>query len=217
VKQITTLITIAFLLFTGCHNQDSFIQESEGIVFDYAGEENCRFVLELDNGVAIQPLYYPENFIFLDGQRIFVRYKELSDNIPVCDQGVPADILYIEELGCAPWIDLFPHNYDSLSWDPVYINEAVVDDNHLEINLSYGGGCRRHTIDLARIHSLNPDSGEIPLFEIRHNANGDMCEAYITKDVCFDLTKLKIQGIDEFTLFANQGGEENYLMTFKIE
>ncbi|NLO01722.1 MAG: hypothetical protein GX126_05295 [Bacteroidales bacterium] len=217
MKQIILLLTLAVSLFSGCQNKDSIIMEAEGTVNDYAGEGNCRFVLELDNGSTIQPLYYPENFIFLQGQRIFVRYKELPDNIPVCDHGVPVDILYIEELGCAPYINLNSDNYDSLAWDPLYLNEAVVDDNHLKINVSYGGGCKRHTIDLAMIHGHNADSEEIPLFEIRHNANGDMCEAYITKDVCFDLTELIIQDIYEFIVFANQGGEDNFLMTFKIE
>lgn len=217
MKHIFLYIALSLITLTGCLKNETVILEATGIVSDLSGQDNCRFIIELDNGKCIQPLYYPENFIFIEGQRIFIEYKEIPDIISTCDQGVAADIIYIEELGCSPYIDLYTNNYDSLASDPLYINEAFIEENFLKISISYSGGCRNHIINLTRIHNENNSHEDIPQFEIRHNSNGDMCEAFITKNICFDITDLINEGVEEFSVFADQEGEENYFMIFKID
>jgi hypothetical protein len=187
-----------------------------GTVIDYAGAGNCGFVIELDNGNRIQPLYFPDGFIFANGQRVLVEYTELPNVIPTCDRGAASDIIYIEELSCAPYVDLYFSNYDSLARDPIYLHEAFVDGNCLQIKLSYGGGCEEHIIDLARMHPWVASSTNIPTFEIRHNSNGDMCEAYFTRELRFDLTELKQEGKTEFVLTAKLAGGEIYNEIFEL-
>jgi hypothetical protein len=213
--------TILYILFfavilAGCRKNEEIVFRETGIVKDFAGAGNCGFVIELDNDKQIQPLYYPDEFSFAQGQRVLVEYTELPDVIPTCDCGVAADISYIEELSCTPYIDLYSNNYDSLKTDPVYIKEAYINGNSLHLKISYGGGCRDHYIDLARIHEENSGSNDIPLLEIRHDANGDLCEAFITKVICFDVSPLIIEGINEFRLFANSEGEENFNEIFEF-
>ena len=65
----------------------------------------------------------------------------------------------------------------------------------LVLTLQYGGGCKEHQIDLALIQ---PECGTPPLppptFEIRHNANDDVCKALITKEYSFDISGIRENG-----------------------
>lgn len=202
MKQILVYLIFAVFLFAGCQNDDEVFFKETGVVVDYAGAGDCGFVIELDNGNRIQPLYYPEGFVFAQGQRVLVEYMELPNVVPACDRGAASEIKFIEELGCAPYIDLYFSNYDSLPRDPVYLHEAFVDGDCLQIKLSYSGGCREHTIELARMHPWTASSSTIPTFEIRHDANGDMCEAFFTRELRFDLSPLREEGKTQFVLVA---------------
>jgi hypothetical protein len=183
---------------------------------DYAGAGNCSFVIELENGAKIQPLYYPDGFTFSQGQHVHVQYVELSNVVPSCDRGIPSEIIFVEELNCAPFIFLDTNNSGNLANDPIYLQEAFVDGNCLQIKVSYSGGCKEHTIDLLRIQP-SATSDSISVFEIRHNANGDLCEANFTKEFRFDLTPLKLEGKKEFELLANLGNGVIYRKVFDLK
>lgn len=218
MKRLLIIFALIAILFSGCDNlQDEITIEATGVVVDYAGAGNCGFVIELDNGNRIQPMYFPEGFTFSQGQYVLVSYIELENVVSSCDRGLATEIKYIEELNCAPYVDLYFSNYDSLARDPVYIHEAFVDGDCLQIKLSYSGGCREHTIDLARMHPWTASSSTVPTFEIRHNANGDMCEAFFTREFRFDISDLKKQGFREFVLTAKltSGGVYNKVFDLK--
>ncbi len=174
--------------------------ENVGVVIDYAGSGDCGIIIELESGDMIQPFFYPEGFTFSNGQRVHVGYYELPSIVPSCNKGFPVEIVFIEELNCAPYVVLNSTNYDSLANDPIFLHEAFMDGNCLQIKVSYSGGCKKHIIDLARIHAVKPDTASIPVLEIRHNSNNDLCEAYFTKELRFDLTKLKQEGKKKFIL-----------------
>lgn len=216
MKRLIIMLFLVAVIITGCQQEEEFTFQETGLVVDYAGAGNCGFVIELDNGNRIQPLYYPDGFIFAHGQRVLVEYVELSNVIPTCDRGAACEIKYIEELSCAPYVDLYFSNYDSLARDPVFMHEAFVDGDCLHIKLSYGGGCQEHTIDLARMHPWTASSSTIPTFEIRHNANSDLCEAYFTKELRYDLTSLKLEGKTEFVLTAKLAGGGVYNKIFEL-
>lgn len=217
MKQLLITLIFAALLFTGCQQDDEVTLMETGFVVDYAGAGSCGIVIELDNGNRIQPLYYPNGFVFTQGQRVLVEYKELPNVIPTCDRGVASDIIYAEELNCTPYVDLYFNNYDSLARDPVFIHEAYVDGDCLQIKLSYSGGCHEHTLDLARMHPWITGSNPIPTLEIRHNANGDMCEASFTKELRYDLTPLKLEGKKEFVLTAKLSDGNVYSEIFDLD
>lgn len=216
MKRIFIILLSFSFVFTGCLQNEEVVLQETGLVVDYAGAGNCGYVIELDNGNRIQPLYYPEGFIFANGQRVLVEYVELPDVIPSCNRGLACDVKYIEELSCAPFVDLYFHNYDSLARDPIYMQEAFVDGDCLYIKLSYSGGCEQHTLDLARMHPWYAGSTEIPTFEIRHNANGDLCEAFFTKELRYNLTPLKLEGKTEFVLTAKLANGEVYNEIFDL-
>ena len=214
MKQLIFILAVFVIPFTACQDDEEILFEEVGMVLDFAGAGNCSFIIELENGTKIQPLYYPDGFTFSQGQRVHVQYTELTNVVPSCDQGIPAEIVFVEELNCAPFIVL---NSDSLATDPIYVHEAFIDGNCLQIKVSYSGGCKEHIIDLVRIQLSPTNTSAIPLFEISHNANGDMCEAYFTKELRFDLTPLKLEGKKEFELLANLGNGEVYRKVFELE
>lgn len=216
MKQILLLLIVISVTFIGCQQDDEIIFQETGFVVDYAGAGDCRFVIELDNGSRIQPLYYPSGFTFAHGQRVLVEYAELNNSVGECDRGVATDIKYIEELSCAPYVDLYFQNYDSLARDPIFLHEAYVDEECLYIKLSYSGGCQEHTIDLARMHPWTASSSSVPTFEIRHNANNDLCEAYFTQELRYNLTPLILEGKTEFVLTAKLTNGEVFNKIFDL-
>lgn len=216
MKRTFILIVLSIFILAACQKEEALTFQETGTVMDYAGAGNCGIVIELDNGNKIQPLYYPDGFIFSNGQRVLVEYTELPNVVPPCDRGAASDIKYVEELSCAPYVDLYFNNYDSLARDPVFIHDAFVDGDCLQIKLSYSGGCQEHTIDLARMHPWTASSTTIPTFEIRHNANDDLCLAYFTKELRYDLTPLKLEGKKEFVLTAKLTNGEMYNKIFEL-
>ncbi len=217
MKRLFVLLSLFFVVLSACQDDiEPILQQEAGTVVDYAGAGNCGFIIELDNGNRIQPLFYPKEFTFTNGQRVLVEYAELENVINGCDRGVACEIKYAEELSCTPYVDLYFENYDSLARDPVYLHEAYVDGNCLYFRLSYSGGCQEHTIDLARMHPWTASSTTIPTFEIRHNSNDDLCEAYFTKEFRYDLTPLLLEGKKEFVLTAKLVNDEIYNKIFDL-
>lgn len=216
MKRSVVLLSFFLILFASCQDDDEILFQETGIVVDYAGAGDCGFVIELDNGNRIQPMYYPGDYSFMHGQRVLVEYIELDNVINGCDRGIACDIKYVEELSCAPYVDLYFENYDSLARDPVALNKAFVDGDCLYFQVSYSGGCQDHTIDLAFMHPWTASSSTVPTFEIRHNANGDLCEAYFTKEFRYDLKPLKELGKKEFVLTAKLLNGEVYNKIFDL-
>lgn len=96
---------------------------------------------------------------------------------------------------CTKYVELNYSNYNSLKTDPLSLINAKIDGDCLILTLQYGGGCKEHQIDLALIQ---PECGTPPLppptFEIRHNANDDVCKALITKEYSFDISGIREEG-----------------------
>ncbi|MFV0267415.1 MAG: hypothetical protein ACK5HT_09810 [Draconibacterium sp.] len=216
MKQLIFIFFLFIVALTSCNDDDSPMRLTEtGTVMDYAGTGGCGIVIELDNGTVIQPLYYPKGFIFTEGQRVLIEYSKLSKVVNTCGEGIACEINYVEELSCAAYVDLYFENYDSLARDPVHMHDAYVDGDCLYFKLSYGGGCQEHTITLARLHPIN-NNDEVPVFEIRHNANDDLCEAWFTRDFRFDISDLRSEGITKFTLATKLISGEVYNKTFEL-
>ncbi|WP_319272958.1 NigD-like C-terminal domain-containing protein [uncultured Draconibacterium sp.] len=217
MKRLVVILSVFFIVFTSCQDDDPISFDATGTVIDYAGAGDCGFIIELDNGNKVQPLYYPDNFVFSQGQRVLITYTELDNVYISCDQGVPCEVSYAEELSCSPYVDLYFENYDSLARDPVHLHEAYMDGDCLYFKISYSGGCQDHTIDLARMHPWTASSSTVPTFEIRHNANGDLCEAWFTREFRFDLSELKAEGKTEFVLTAKLIDDEVYNKIFQLD
>ena len=78
-----------------------------------------------------------------------------------------------------------------LKLDPFSLGNATISGNTLTINLSHGGGCAEHEYELFMSPGTFLESFPVQAnLYLRHNANGDICRALITKDITFDLTPI---------------------------
>lgn len=94
-------------------------------------------------------------------------------------------------------------NSIKLDKDLLSITKTRIEKDSLIISVEYSGGCTKHEFKLfigKWILKSNPPQAEI---YISHNSNGDMCEAYISREIKFDLTLLK----NWFTSGMNLKGE----------
>lgn len=110
-------------------------------------------------------------------------------------QSACTDQIEVNKNTCIKYVELNYSNYNSPKTDPLTIISTKIDGDCLVLMLQYGGGCKEHQIDLALIQ---PECGTPPLppptFEIRHNANDDMCKALITKEYSFDISGIRENG-----------------------
>lgn len=75
--------------------------------------------------------------------------------------------------------------------DPIRIEEAALAGDTLTLSVRYGGGCREHTFALvgdgAWMESYPVQTSAL----LAHDADGDLCRAYIARELRFDLTPLR--------------------------
>ena len=139
-----------------------------------------------------------------------------------CEEKVPVSNHNQYNIVPTDYVVLNVSNYDSLKNDPVKINDVYINEDTLVVNLSYSGGCEDHTIDLAR---LMPWCGTPPLppptFEIRHDSNGDLCEAWITETYKYDISPLKgeLESPVKIIFQANEYGDDHFYkqLTYSYE
>jgi hypothetical protein len=197
------LVAVAATCFTACiKNDEPALLQGTGIVLDFAGTEHCSVIIELDNGTRIQPLHHPEGFNFTEGQRVAVEYFNLPDMVSTCGQGEVCNIVSITETGCgSPLTLLNRDNYNIIPNDPVYLHEVYTDGDCLSVKVSFAGGCASHIFHLGLVQ-LGQDENGTALLELRHDSKGDMCEAFLTKELSFSLEQLRKEGINRFVFSA---------------
>jgi hypothetical protein len=88
---------------------------------------------------------------------------------------------------------LIVHGIDSPLWaaDPLTIRDGRIDGDTLRLTVSYGGGCRPHSLQpLAEAAWLESFPVQV-MARIAHNAGGDLCRALITRSLRIDLSPLR--------------------------
>lgn len=83
-------------------------------------------------------------------------------------------------------------NSIKLEKDPLHITKTRIEKDTLYINVEYSGGCSRHEFKLyvwKGILKSNPQQAEI---FVSHNSNGDLCKAWIRKEIKFELSTLRV-------------------------
>ena len=81
-------------------------------------------------------------------------------------------------------------NRSSVTSDPFELKDIVITGDSVKITVAYSGGCRKHSFEIIWNETISstvpPQTGII----IIHNANQDMCEAYITETLAFSIYDL---------------------------
>lgn len=83
------------------------------------------------------------------------------------------------------------NNTDLIKRDMLNVNSVSLNKNEIKFNVSYSGGCKEHLVELYAFKGIQKSNPAQVTLILSHNGNGDMCEAYLTKTISFDLTSLK--------------------------
>jgi len=75
--------------------------------------------------------------------------------------------------------------------DMLNVTEVSLENDFLNFSVGYSGGCREHLIELFALKEIAKSNPAQVTIYLSHFSNGDMCEAYVTRKVQFDLTPLK--------------------------
>ncbi len=204
MKNLTAIIFLSLsLIHTACNDGKLFLGETEGIVKDYTGLDGCGFIIELSNGDRLEPAQVVDSsFVFYDGQKVIFTYTELKDVGSICMVGKIVRIESIREAGCNGLT-----TYSSkLPNDAFSVDSLQIKDDYLELMVSYSGGCKSHIFQL----TILPTMGPLNTLSLCHEANNDLCEAWITENITFDIKELQAPGTNSvtFVLMLNFDGSD---------
>lgn len=106
--------------------------------------------------------------------------------------GPPADPGSDDALLTQPGIAISTNLDASTSGDPyTIVGRPLVEGYALRVTVRYAGGCARHEFALFASHVFMESYPVQSAIAIRHRANGDACEALLTRELRFDLTALR--------------------------
>ena len=78
-----------------------------------------------------------------------------------------------------------------LGGDPYELTSAEITGHALTVSVSFAGGCREHAFTLVIGDSFAESSPvQLPAV-LKHDANGDSCEAWLTETHVFDLELIR--------------------------
>ena len=82
---------------------------------------------------------------------------------------------------------------DGRDWgsDQYAVESAAVDGDRLTIEFSYAGGCQDHDFTLVLSSSFAESDPARLSAHLAHDANGDMCQAWLTNPFVFDLALVR--------------------------
>ncbi len=105
--------------------------------------------------------------------------------------------------------DFEKYDRPAVEKDAFRIDSVYVRGDLLHVFVSYGGGCKEHDFQLystTGIYLSLPPQGDVYL---GHDGHGDMCEAYLSEELIFDLTPLIVDngGGMGLRLFQYQASE----------
>jgi hypothetical protein len=107
----------------------------------------------------------------------------------------------------APGVGVLKNDeWDKYDMDSFRLDSAYIDGDYLMMLVNYSGGCRDHEFNLWKLppNALDPPPVELAL---SHNANGDMCEAWISRWLVFSLVPIRERGKSEVS-FLLRGSPE---------
>jgi len=170
----------------------------EDVICVWAGNGEVKLELSTLNyskTAILNTLLSPRSITFFG---IIIELKKLSP-IPRTDREIKQsdyniDLVIKPEVtaGAKGKIILIDDPNDSqIKHDLLNINSVELTKDLLGFSVSYSGGCKEHKIELFALKAIAKSNPPQVTVLLSHDANNDMCEAYLTKKIFFDLTPLK--------------------------
>ncbi len=97
---------------------------------------------------------------------------------------------------------------DDVQQDPYTADTTFIRGDSLIVKVGYSGGCQNHFFTL--VSEVSPIAAPVQAYDLMliHDANEDMCEAYIQEERSFDLAPLKTSASGEMLLFLTVYGSD---------
>ena len=99
---------------------------------------------------------------------------------------------------------------DRWGTDAYELDAATIINDRLTITASYGDGCETHQFTLVASAGFLESYPVQLSVSIAHNANGDLCEGWVTEEYDFDLTPIKMMYQDAY-------GEDSGTIILRLE
>jgi len=181
-------------------------------------ENEGVFSLVLDNGTTLWPVATAIHYVPENGQRVFVNYTILSDEVNNFDFAIKINDIW-DILTKNP-IVLKVENADSIGNDPVEVNKMWIGNDYLNVDFLFNyGGIRPHAINLVE-NSIDPspEDGKVHL-EFRHNSFNSPSNHKYNGFVCFNLESLRTNNADSVVLSVKVNewdGTRTYDLTYRF-
>ncbi len=105
-------------------------------------------------------------------------------------------------------------SYNLASRDPFEFESVILDQDLLIMEISYQGGVEDHTFELIGSGDFMESAPIQTTLVLSHDANGDLGETLITKELIFDLKSLKETFLNAYSFFAPSGTLQIHLENF---
>ncbi|OYT28155.1 hypothetical protein B6U98_05505 [Thermoplasmatales archaeon ex4572_165] len=195
-----SIISIGFL--SGCVSDDN---EIKIIQFDYdsdvvnSGDKVMLFwtvtgatSVSLDQGIGNVSLVGDITLVLNETTEFTLTAK--NTNKTVSD----TIIVYVKNTSYSDSIIIDDDSFEQAKRDMFEFNNVILYKDSLEITVSYSGGCEDHVFELISKEAfMESDPVQIDLV-LSHDANDDLCEAYITETLVFNISKLKQKWQNEY-------------------
>ncbi|MFC2114246.1 hypothetical protein ACFLRI_02740 [Bacteroidota bacterium] len=90
--------------------------------------------------------------------------------------------------------------------DMYSLNDWTIFDDCLKINISYSGGCKKHFFYL-----VQDDSCISRTFHLLHNSGNDLCKAYISEFIGFNLSEIQHPDSNSVGFFLQAPNFKKYI------
>jgi hypothetical protein len=185
------ILTLALVLMAGnCKKEKLKKCDRVGYVVDYTGLDGCGLVIESDDD-KFEPVELPDGQQLNAGDKIAFSYEEVNA-ASICMVGTMIKVTCLEVLssnGCRPTKYVNNEELSKAVKPPFKLNRYSVKKGILTVNISFSGcGDNKDQVLLiskAEMKSMPPQRSCVLTYKPQ------MCEAYITTDVCFDVSELK--------------------------
>jgi hypothetical protein len=156
------------------------------------------YSIKLDEGDKVIPtssnIWLTE---FKDSSRVLINYTILGEKADsVAFKEYYVKINSMREILMKGILDITDKNKDSIGNDPVIVKYAWISNNLLNFELKYWGDHEVHFINLVKHPGVLAANSQPIELELRHNSNGDPEKIPFVAYVSFDLSALKIAGVD---------------------
>jgi hypothetical protein len=106
-------------------------------------------------------------------------------------QVIPFEVICTSDCDSLKVVRITDQPRAAIEQDAFRLNSARLRQDVLTLNLSHSGGCKHHDYALYMSPSAFAESSPVQAsLYLQHNGNDDMCEAYITTDVSFNIKPL---------------------------